>query len=150
MLERQQRPAIDPGGRAGVVESGLRCPVDRDVAGDADHPRRVREDESHPVEERVAAEERVSVDAADVAVAREVESAVQRVGLAAVLLVDHEETRVRPAAIDAADRLRRKRPPVEPLDRLELEGGAQRREGLVGGAVVDDHDLVLGIVDLKK
>ena len=56
----------------------------------------------HALEQRLAIEDRVRVDAAYVPVAGDVEARIQRVRLPAVLLVDDDEVRVRRAAVDRA------------------------------------------------
>ena len=121
VLEHEQRPRVELRRLAVLRERLLGPAADRDVTGDADDPLRVDEREPHPVQEARARQDRVAVDAADVAVAGEVEAAVERVRLAAVHLVDHDQLRVRAAAIQAADRPGLVAAPVEVLDRLEVE-----------------------------
>ena len=146
MLVCEQRPALDgsvSGGRGGRAPGALR---DREVAGDAQDPSRVREDEPHSAQQRVGEEDRVGVDAAHVAEAGGVDPRVQGVGLPAVLLVDHQQPGMRGALVVPADATRLDEEAREPLCRLEREVLTQPLERAVRRAVVDDDHLELGVV----
>ena len=107
--------------------------------------------EAHALEERLAVEHGVRVDTADVPVARDVQRCVQRVRLAAVVLVHDDEVRMLGACdTSRAPRCVGKHVPHERLVRLERERLDERGERPVGGAVVDDDDLVLGVVELEQ
>jgi hypothetical protein len=96
--------------------------------------------------ERVVLDEGIRVDDTGQLAGREVERRVQRVRLAAVLLVDHHQLRVGPRAVGGAYRLRVQPPPVDGRYGGELEGVHQDFERAVGGAVIHHDDLETRIV----
>ena len=75
---------------------------DADDAADAERVGRL-EERQHGLAQRVRLEQRIGVDQADERIARRVDAGVERVGPAAVLLVDHHELGVGQRAVDAAD-----------------------------------------------
>jgi hypothetical protein len=119
---------------------------DRKDARDADHRRGIAQDEAHAGHQGVGGENGVGIDAEHVPIAGEVECAVQRIGLAAVLLVDHDQPRIGLAAVDPTDPLRLEPLAVEDVARLELERLPEDVERPVRGAVVDHDHFELGIV----
>ena len=150
MLVRHERPPVDRSAAGRRRHRTRRVLRDREVARHADDAGRILDDAAHALEERLAVEDRVGVDAADVPEARDVEAGVQRVRLAAVLLVDDDEVRVGGAAVDRAHRLRRENVPDEHLVRLELERLDQPVERSVSGSVVDRDDLELRILEPEQ
>ena len=105
---------------------------------------------AHSLQQRLAVEHRVRIDAADVPEPRDVEPCVERVGLAAVLLVHDDEIRMRPSAIDRPHVLGRKDVPHEHLVRLQLECLDEPGERLVRGAVVHRDHLELGVFEVEE
>jgi len=115
---RQQVPVdahpvvVEPRGLLGMT-------MQRNLTGDADGNGWIVVDEAHPFEQRIVVVDRVAVDAADVSIPRQIDPAVQRIGLAAILLVDDEQPGIGPAAIDLPDVHARQRPSVERVGRFE-------------------------------
>ena len=127
-------------GEAAVLELG--AVDDADDAADRDRLRR-RLELPDQARERAGVEHRVGVDRAEERVDRVVDAGVQRVGLAAVDLVDDDDARLERARVDAADQLRRDVRARHAADLDQAEGVGQRRHRLVGRAVVDHDDLEL-------
>ena len=122
---------------------------DADDAADAERVGRL-EERQHRLAQRVGLEERIGVDEADERIARRVDAGVERVGAAAVLLVDHHELGVRQRAVDGADlgRLDHRPDRHRRLDQIErLRGPLQR---LVLRSVVDADHLELRVVEQQE
>jgi hypothetical protein len=124
----EQRAVDDPHDPAGRDRLGLRL------------------ERPHEPGERGWVEQRVGVDRAEQRIRRVADAAVQRVRLAAVLLVDHEQAVVERSRVDGVDRLGRQVRAWDALDLDEPEGLLQRRERAVVRPVVDDHHLQLAVV----
>ena len=120
------------------------------MARHAHDVRRVLHGQPHAPQQGVGQEHGVPVHRAHVAVAREVQPAVQGVGLAAVDLVDHGEARLIAAAVDPAHRLGRQRAAVEDLAAFQLELAAQHLERAVPRAVIDDDHLELRVAHREQ
>jgi hypothetical protein len=125
--------------------------VDRAAVRDPDDPSgrdddlRLLDDRPRDAEQGVLLEDRVRVDRAHVGIARRVHRRVQRVGLAAVRLVDHPEVAVAAGDVCASDGGRRQQGTQSLPDGNEIEGRLEPLEGAVGRAVVHDDHLVLRI-----
>ena len=144
VLEHLQGRESAPG-QADVVHAAV---VDPTAVGDADDPAgrdddvRLRHDRPHDPQEGVLLEDRVGVDREHVRVARRVHRGVQRVRLAAVLLVDDPQVAVAPRDVHAPDRRGRQQDAERLAHRHEVEGLAEPFQRRVARAVVDDDHLV--------
>ena len=101
-------------------------------------------------QDRLAVEQRVGVDGREQRVAGHVEPGVERVGLAALVLVDHDQVGVGerpegPAHVRAGQVLAGR-----PGQLGQREGLDQPLHGLVLGAVGDDHDLELRELEVEQ
>jgi hypothetical protein len=103
----------------------------------------------HP-HQRVLLDHRVGVDRAQVRVAGGVGARVERVGLAAVGLVDDEQVRVPARGVRRADLGRGDRGAQDLLGRDEVERLDEPRQGPVGRAVGHDDDLELGVAQAQE
>ena len=132
---------------AAVDRAAVRDPDD---AAGGDDQVGVVDDRLGDPQQRVLLEDRVGVDRADVGVARGVQAGVQRVRLAAVLLVDQPQLRLAARDVGAADGLGRERVAQRLADRDQVEGLDEPLDGRVRRAVVDDDDLVLGVAQREQ
>jgi hypothetical protein len=91
----------------------------------------------------LAVEQRVGVHGREQWVAGQVEAGVEGVGLAAAVLVDHDQVRVGQRPVGVAHRGRRQVLARRPRLLGQGEGPDELVHGAVLGAVGDDHDLEL-------
>ena len=101
-------------------------------------------------QQRFRLDDGVGVDGAHVGVAGRVHAGVQRVGLAAVLLVDHEQLPVPRRAVGAVDRRVRDRPAQRARRRDQVERLLELLHRRVLGTVVDDDHLELRVPQLQQ
>ena len=99
--------------------------------------------------QRIAREDRIGIDAAKKRVACGVDAGVERVGLAAVFLVDDAQIRVAPGVIHAANGLGREALALRLRERTQLKCFGQHGQRAVTRAVVDDDDLEVRIGQLN-
>ena len=104
----------------------------------------VDERADHP-QQCVVLDDRVGVDGADQVARADVEPGVERVGLAAVVLVHHEQVGLATAAVDAPHVAGVDPLAVDDRHRHEVELLDQPLQRRVRAAVVDDHDLQSGV-----
>src|SRR5262245_40713469 len=125
---------------------------DADPARDADHPVRVAVNRRHGTDQGAPVVDRVPVDAADVRIAAEIEPEIEGERLRSGVdpAVDDYEPRVGPAQVGHRIGTARIRLPGECRTPLEIELPVQQGEGAVAGAVVDDDDLMLRIVEPEQ
>ena len=103
----------------------------------------------HHPQQAVALQDGIGIDRAEQRVPGGVDSGIECVGLAAVLLVDHPQVGVAPGAVHAADgRV------VQGAARglgvhHQVELLAQHLEGAVAGAVVDHHQFEIRVLQLQ-
>ncbi|EEF24393.1 conserved hypothetical protein [Ricinus communis] len=137
-------------------QADLREKAARHLAPVGDADRAARRDDGRVAQERfrdlfqaVALQDRVGIDAAHERIARRVDARVQRVGLAAVLLVDHAQVREARGAVDLADLLRPDLAAVGLGERQQAELALQDLERAVLRPVVHDQHFVFGIRQLQ-
>ncbi len=106
----------------------------------------VLEEGLHHAQQAVALQDRVGVDTAEQAVARGIDTGIQRIGLAAVGLVHHPQIGVAPRTIDGLHRLVGHGLAQRLGVRHQVEFLDQHGEGVVLRTVVDHHDLELGVL----
>src|SRR5258705_2411999 len=121
-------------------------PAESDLARHTNDSRGILDDQAHPLQQRRGVIHRIRVDTTDVAEPREVDAAVQCIGLASVHFVYHGEPRIAAAPVHGTDGGGRERWSRFWLDNLELEGYGQLGQRAVVGTVVHDDDLLLWIV----
>ncbi len=98
-------------------------------------------------QQRSGFDDRVRVDRADELTRCEVERAVQRISLAAILLVDDDEARIETRAIEAPHLFCRQETSIHQIDRAQFELTRERIECCVARSVVHHHDLEIGILE---
>lgn len=120
-------------------------PVDRPDRAARGHDAVVQQERAHHAQQRLGLDDGVGVDGARELARGDVEARVQRVGLAAVVLVDHDEAGARGRPVDRADRRRADAATVDAVDLDEVEVATQDVDRVVAGAVVDEDDLELRV-----
>ncbi len=100
-------------------------------------------------QQAVALQDGVGVDATEQAVARGIDTGIQRIGLAAVGLVDYAQVGVAARAIDGLHRLVGDGLAQRLGVRYQVEFLDEHGQGAVLGTVVDHHDLEFGVLQLQ-
>ena len=152
-LEPRQRPGRQPHPHHPAVADGAAV-GDGHLAADRHHPR-ILLDHPHQLLERALVEDRVGVERDEVGRGGGVDAGVQRVGLAAVLLVDddeaHDAGRQRNGGlVHGPDPGGADGRPVGDVGPAEPERALEPVEGSVGRAVVHHHDLEPRIVAVDQ
>jgi hypothetical protein len=120
---------------------------DADRAADRHRPPRLLDEGADGADQGVGLEQRIGVDRAEQLRPRHVDAGIERVGLAAILLVDDQQAGDARARIEAADGVVPERRVVEPSHRLEAEMAGDAGKGAVLRAVVHHDHLEVGIME---
>src|SRR4029077_8957291 len=121
-----------------------------DMVTSSDNICRIAKSRRHETKQRVAVERHIRRDRHEVPITRDVDAAIERIAVSGASLVDHHETWVASAAVDATDFGRVDDLAVEELSRLELPVARELVDQALRCAVGHHDDLELGIVQVEE